>query len=81
MLKTLRIQIECGETTCASEPGRFCRFLGSRRMGTVPVCMLFPEKNPGRKHPGGITELEQTTGWLQRCPACLAAQETGRSKI
>jgi len=73
-MKTLKININCGETTCASEPGKFCQFLGSRRMGTIPVCMLFPTKNPGRKDPGSLTDLDQTDSWLQRCPACLEAE-------
>jgi hypothetical protein len=71
----LKIEINCGKTTCASEPGKFCRFLGGRRWGTVYACMLFPMDNPGRKDQGASTDLKQIGGWIKRCPACLAAAE------
>ena len=45
MKTTLKIQVECGETTCAKEPGKFCRFFGTMRFGTIPICMLFPSDN------------------------------------
>ena len=64
----LNIEIECGLTTCASEPEQFCRFLGSKKMGQVPVCMLFPDEN------GSYTNLKTNDGWVQRCEACLMAQ-------
>ena len=54
-------RIECGETTCASEPGRFCGQFGSRRFGQVPHCMLF-----------GV-DLGELDGWVARCAECLAA--------
>lgn len=65
----LTFDIECGEKTCAMEPGKFCRFLGSRMCGTISVCMLFPsnEKN------GSGTDLKDQDGWVQRCPACLTS--------
>ena len=55
------ITFECGETTCASEPGKFCRFLRLARIGTLPMCNLYE------------VELAEDDGyWLQRCPQCLA---------
>ena len=60
----LEIIIECGEHTCASEPGKFCRFLGSMRFGTIPLCLLFPDRESSH------TLLEEKDGWLQRCDAC-----------
>ena len=56
------IQFECGETTCASEPGKFCRFLRTELCGTKWMCNAFEE--PLRE------DLED--GWLQRCSQCLA---------
>ena len=73
MNRILQISIDCGETTCASEPGKFCAFVGSRRFGSIPVCMLFPDPNSTYKTPGGTTNLMTLNGWLQRCPECLKA--------
>jgi hypothetical protein len=59
---TLTIPIECGEKTCASEPGKFCQFLDMGRWGCNPACSIWGV---------GLTELTEQTGWLQRCPQCL----------
>ena len=67
MNKKLAISITCGELTCASEPGKFCRFSGTRRFGTEFVCMLFPSED-------SFTHLVIKNGWAQRCNACLASQ-------
>lgn len=53
------IQFEHGETTCAVEPGKFCRWLGVSGFGTRTECLLFSEK------------LFHEQGWLQRCGSCL----------
>ena len=74
-MSTLKIIINCGEMTCASSPGKFCEYLGARKFGQQPVCLLFPELNPAPGDPGGVTVLEQTEGWLQRLPACLEAEK------
>lgn len=66
-MQTLSIQIDCGETTCASEPGKFCKFLGSIKLGQVPVCLLFPSSSDS------YTVLEDN-GFVQRCQTCLSAQ-------
>ena len=65
MKRTLELTIDCGDTTCASEPGKFCRFFGTRRMGTEFVCRLFPTTEDS------FTPLEDKDGWVQRCEACL----------
>jgi len=53
------IEIEFGETTCASAPGKFCRFVGAIRYGTLPICKLF------------AAELNaDQNGWLARCDDC-----------
>ena len=33
----IELEIECGEETCASEPGKFCRWFGSKSFGRKPV--------------------------------------------
>lgn len=67
MRKKLAIDIECGETTCASKPGTFCRFRGSKKFGQLPCCMLFPDPTTMAAY----TELEEIDGWIQRCANCL----------
>ena len=62
----VQIEFECGEKTCASEPGEFCRFLGAKKMGLRPVCLLFRDRR------GEEQRLFEEGGWLQRCPECLA---------
>jgi len=70
MKKTLHLSIECGEKTCASEPGVFCRFLHATHFGQQPVCGLFPSKD------GSYTWLDdQEGGWVQRCADCLNAEK------
>jgi hypothetical protein len=66
MKKNLKIEIECGETTCAVSPGNFCRFFGTIKFGQIFVCRLFPSEKD-------YTLLKETTGWVQRCTACLTA--------
>lgn len=76
-LKRLRLDVDCGEKTCAKAPGEFCRFFGSRKFGSVPVCMLFPNPFPGHKDPHSATPLREVDGWTLRCQACLDAEEKG----
>lgn len=64
---TLRISISCGARTCAAEPGKFCRFMGSVKFGTIPVCRLFPSDTDS------YTVLHADAGWVQRCDACKEA--------
>jgi hypothetical protein len=61
-------EIECGETTCASEPNKFCRFVFGRKFGTIPVCGIFRDKN------GDDVLLKESVpgGRLLRCDQCLA---------
>ena len=35
------LTITTGKYSCASKPGTFCRFFGTRMMGCVPVCFLY----------------------------------------
>lgn len=66
---TIINEIDAGEKTCASAPGVFCKFAGSRRFGTEAVCLLFTV--PGT---GSPRTLNTTTGWMLRLPECLAAE-------
>lgn len=65
MKKFIKFEIDCGETTCAIVPGKFCKFVGAARFGTIPVCRLFSSSNDS------YTELIDKDGWLQRCDSCL----------
>jgi len=60
--------IVCGETTCASEPGKFCDYVAARKFGAEAVCTAF-EGEPIR--------LYEQSGWLQRCQTCLKAEKGG----
>jgi hypothetical protein len=59
------IEFEMGERTCAIEPGKFCRWLAAKRFGTIPVCLLFRDRD------GDEFGLLAKDGWTQRCPPCL----------
>lgn len=68
MIRKLQVEIVCGKTTCASEPGKFCFYVSSRKEGTIPICALFPNRSKT------FTELKFENGWLQRCPTCLKSE-------
>ena len=73
----LVITIKCGEKTCASEPYKFCQFLGSVKLGQVSICTLFN----GLGYKGGMgsyTILDEVGGWTQRCQACLNAEKKAK---
>jgi hypothetical protein len=53
------ITFEHGENTCASKPGTFCPWMGTTRLGSVPVCILF-----------NFETLYDQDGWIQRCEKC-----------
>jgi hypothetical protein len=63
-METLKVAVNCGKTTCAKEPGKFCQFFGTVKFGQVPVCRLFPTDSES------FTKLEDKDGWTQRCEAC-----------
>lgn len=71
MKRKLTITLECGERACASAPGKFCQFMGTEMFGAVWVCCLFPDEVFG-----GNTVLKEKDGQLQRCEACLKAEES-----
>jgi hypothetical protein len=63
-----KIRIDCGKTTCASKPGKFCTFVGVIRLGTTHVCRLFPSEGHS------YTPLKEDDGWLTRCRDCVDAE-------
>jgi hypothetical protein len=67
VLRSTTLYINCGEHTCADEPGRFCRFVGTKHFGQKHVCM-FPFGDPGE-----VQELHDKDGWLQRLDICKLA--------
>ena len=74
-MPTLRFDINCGEKTCASKPGEFCRFALAQRFGTEVVCQIFSEPD-GR---GLLTPLgnsrDDGLGWTLRHPECIKNSE------
>lgn len=65
MKKLITVDIRCGELTCAESKGKFCKYFGTRRMGTEWVCRLFPTEEDS------FTPLEEKNGWTLRCNECL----------
>ena len=58
MKQTITFEIECGEKTCAIEPGKFCQFV-ELSMNGKDSCYFFGQIYEGKN------------GWLQRHPDCL----------
>lgn len=72
MKKTLKLEINCGEKTCYSEPGTPCQFLRTRKFGTVYFCNIWHDIN---ERSGPLPLEENSEGWLLRRPECLQAGE------
>ena len=77
MERTISFKINCGDTTCVDpETLKPCEHLGSRRMGTVPVCLRFQDKLNGYLP----MELDLTPDvppekqWRLRCRECLESE-------
>jgi len=67
MPKILKIEIDCAEKTCASEPGKFCRFVSTKHFGQHYYCHLFEEDLKD--------SLGNGEGWLLRCEKCLELED------
>ncbi len=61
MIKTMTVAINCGEETCAAEPGKLCDLIRTTHYGRLFHCGLFDMEVLG--------EIDE---WLQRCPECIA---------
>ena len=55
-MKTIKFELNCGEFTCAAKPGEWCQFLGAKKFGSIPTCLLF------RDDQGDLIELRNTGG-------------------
>jgi len=55
---TIELDIECGKTTCAVKPGKFCHLLNLTMKGSG-TCFLF----------GPV--FDDNSGWIQRHKDCL----------
>lgn len=53
----LKFDIECGEKTCASEPGKFCLYCTIGAFGGA-TCFFYGK-------------LGESDGWVSRHPECL----------
>lgn len=81
MTTVLKLDIAAGRETCYDpETGATCRFRGTRRLGTLPICALFPTESEvytdlevGRVHSQGFNGRE----CVLRCTACHAAEVAG----
>lgn len=74
-MHTLQFKIDCGATTCASAPGKFCRYLGVRRFGTESICLLFSREDRRRGVQfARVSDDGDPDGWAKRLPECLAAE-------
>jgi len=71
MNKLLKLSINCGETTCASEPGKFCKYLFTRKFGTLIYCQIFSEIDDR----GKPFSLELVDGWTRRHSLCLQHED------
>jgi hypothetical protein len=60
-----KLVFECGEMTCATTPGKFCRFLLLHPLGGG-VCRLFDECELYPYDSG------PKAGWVARCSECLS---------
>lgn len=60
--------INCGAETCASEPGVFCEWLGSKKHGQQPICR-FPFAVVDA--PMKLSE-DRPCGWVMRSDRCKA---------
>lgn len=73
-MNTISVAIDCGDTTCCGKTTR-CQFLGSKRLGTMPVCLLF------RDAYGYEQELDFDSNCrVLRCQACVVA-DTAESSV
>ena len=74
MKVVIGIEIDCGETTCSPEAGKFCPKMFVTNFGTRFLCAQF------RDELGRGTELSDEQGipsgpgWLQRLPECMSAE-------
>lgn len=63
--KKLQFAVQCGEKTCSYGYRKWCKHLGTRRFGSVPVCMLFQK------------DLEYDDKFKAlRCTMCLESEVT-----
>lgn len=73
MKRVLTIEIDCGATTCASKPGKFCPWVETSNFGQRWHCGLF-RRQELRDENGG------QTGWLRRLPECLASENGAKEQ-
>jgi len=66
-----RMRVQCGEKTCAREPGKFCQFLYAKKNGG-PLCGLFNQN---------LLEIQKgdKTGWTRRCDPCYNAEYANKT--
>ena len=65
-IKTLVFPIECGEKTCATEPGKFCNFLALNLKGEG-LCYFFGRVEEALEGP--------YKGWIMRHNMCYMHED------
>lgn len=60
-------KVQCGETTCASKPGKFCDHFGPGPFGVMARCHMF-----------NVNLYPNATGLHQRCDACMKAEKEAK---
>ncbi|GAG79004.1 unnamed protein product, partial [marine sediment metagenome] len=68
---TIKFEIECGEKTCAVEPGKFCEYTRVPANGNAYCAML---SSPG-KFDRKLLQESEPRGWLMRHKECLKRTE------
>jgi hypothetical protein len=68
MKRKITLEINCGDTTCFSEPGLPCPWLMPSHMGLCWRCRIFDTDN----------EREEKDGWLVRAKECINAEKKKR---
>ena len=69
-MKTIKLQINCGEKTCINEKKERCPFLLTKKFGTVWLCEIW------QRYPDGEERyLDEKDGWLQRHQECIESEK------
>jgi len=80
--KQLKVEIDSGDTTCASAPGDFCPWFATMKFGQLPCCALFAGVKQSTLRDKYLLEVgagkngAPGEGWTLRCNDCLMAELT-----
>lgn len=69
-MRKAQIEVNCGDTTCYSEPGKPCKWLRTRKFGQIHYCMIWHDLDSS----GKPLPLLEPDGWLLRRKECLESE-------